>query len=102
MSAHDITCTEPICIAIIAWSQMDLLDFAGPCEVFLHVNNNAGERLCTMLIAAENQSIPTPEGVIISRDIDMHSLNNQLQSFDVLLCLVAMDFPIQTHQTCRA
>ncbi|KAF9871442.1 hypothetical protein CkaCkLH20_11089 [Colletotrichum karsti] len=85
MSAHDVMCANPTRFAIVAWQNMDLLDFAGPCEVLSHFKNITGERLCTLTVAADKDRVSTPQGITIGRDVTIDKMISHIADFDVLL-----------------
>ncbi|KAF2170444.1 hypothetical protein M409DRAFT_19266 [Zasmidium cellare ATCC 36951] len=70
---------------IIAWTGMDLTDFAGPVEVLSHARNDQRERLYNLTIAAETDESETSQNVSIHRHTGIEELVQNIDKYDVLI-----------------
>ncbi|KFA60820.1 hypothetical protein S40285_06689 [Stachybotrys chlorohalonatus IBT 40285] len=80
---------EPIDVLFALQDKFDLLDFAGPLQVFAtaaHDFNNAGNsKAFEVTIAAAEPKVLSDQGVIVASHINFKEAHDRLEEFDVLV-----------------
>jgi transcriptional regulator GlxA family with amidase domain len=80
---------EPIDVLFALQDKFDLLDFAGPLQVFATAahdfNNAANSKAFEVTIAAAEPKVLSDQGVIVASHINFKEAHDRLEEFDVLV-----------------
>ncbi|KIW68293.1 hypothetical protein PV04_04249 [Phialophora macrospora] len=88
MSAIRSDESEPIQVLITMHENMNLLDFAGPLEVFTHAQhdiNNPETKAFDVTFAGPQEEVLTAQGVTLTAHISFKEAHKRLREFDVLV-----------------
>jgi transcriptional regulator GlxA family with amidase domain len=81
---------EPIDVLFALHPKFDLLDFAGPAEVFttaLHDFKDSASKAFEITLAAAEPKVLSEQGVIIGSQISFKEAHDRLEEYDVLVIL---------------
>lgn len=76
---------QAIRVCLLAFAQMDLVDFAGPLETLSHARDQSYTRLFSVQVAGPTDAIQTSQGLKIHRDISYEEAFASLSEYDVLI-----------------
>lgn len=93
MAAHKTSAVadqEPVDVLFALHPKFDLLDFAGPMEVFtqaVHDSNDATTKAFEVTLAGAEPKVLSEQGAIIGSQMSFKEAHERLEEFDILVVL---------------
>ncbi|OAA37426.1 ThiJ/PfpI family protein [Metarhizium rileyi] len=92
MAAHKTSAVsdEPIEVLIALHNKFDLLDFAGPMEVFTtaqHDPKDETSKAFEVTLAGAEPKVPSSQGAMVGSQISFKEAHERLEDFDILVIL---------------